>query len=87
MKLTSISGVVAMSALILAFAAEAHDPEEHMKSADKPDCAAMKDMDHAGMDMKDPVMQAMMQQCTHKAGESHGHGEHAMVEKPAKHKH
>lgn len=42
---------------------QAHDPKEHMKDAEQPNCAAMKDMDHSKMDMKDPVMQAMMKQC------------------------
>jgi hypothetical protein len=49
--------------LLLAFSACAHDPAEHMKEGQKPDCAAMKNMDHSKMDMKDPVMQAMMQKC------------------------
>jgi hypothetical protein len=34
-----------------------------MKDAEKPDCAAMKNMDHSKMDMSDPMMQAMMKQC------------------------
>ncbi len=48
--------------------AVAHDPAEHAKEVqDKdsgPDCAAMQDMDHSKMDMDDPVMQAMMSQCS-----------------------
>ncbi len=47
----------------LASTAQAHEPEQHMKDAEKPNCAAMKDMDHSKMDMNDPVMQAMMKQC------------------------
>lgn len=87
MKLSSLSVVLAMSTLILAFAVEAHDTEEHMEKVDKPNCAALKDMDHAKMDMNDPVMQAMIQQCARKTDESHEHDEHATSEKPEKHKH
>ena len=52
-----------LSAFALASAAQAHDPKEHAKDAEKPNCAAMKDMDHGEMDMNDPVTQAMMKQC------------------------
>lgn len=55
--------IIAFAALGTAFSAQAHDPKEHMKDAEKPDCAAMKNMDHSKMDMSDPVMQAMMKQC------------------------
>ena len=63
MKRQSLSYFVALPALLLALSAQAHDPKEHMKEAQAPDCAAMKDMDHSKMDMKDPVMQAMMKKC------------------------
>lgn len=52
-----------LPALLLALSAQAHDPKEHMQEAQKPDCEAMKDMDHSKMDVKDPMMQAMMQKC------------------------
>jgi len=55
--------VITILILGVAFSAQAHDPKEHMKDAEKPDCAAMKDMDHSKMDMNDPVMQAMMKKC------------------------
>lgn len=46
----------------------AHDPAEHAKEAAAanagPDCAAMQNMDHSKMDMKDPVMMAMMAKCS-----------------------
>jgi hypothetical protein len=60
---------LAVPALLLAFSAQAHEPEEHMKDAEQPDCMAMKDMDHSTMDMNDPVMQAMMKKCM---GAMHG---------------
>lgn len=63
---------LAVPALLLAVSAYAHDPAEHMKDEEgqKPDCTAMKNMDHSKMDMDDPVMQAMMQKCKK---QMHGH--------------
>uniref|UniRef100_UPI0025D761C4 hypothetical protein n=1 Tax=Neptunomonas sp. TaxID=1971898 RepID=UPI0025D761C4 len=57
------SVLIAVPALMLAFYAQAHDEKEHMKTAESPDCAAMSGMDHSKMDMSDPVVMAMMQQC------------------------
>ena len=54
---------IAISTLAFTLSAQAHDPKEHMNNAEKPDCAAMENMDHSKMDMNDPVMQAMMKQC------------------------
>ncbi|ALS99436.1 hypothetical protein [Lacimicrobium alkaliphilum] len=55
--------VVFAAILPYALSVHAHDPKEHMKNAEAPDCAAMKNMDHEEMDMNDPVMQAMMKKC------------------------
>ncbi|MBN8717682.1 MAG: hypothetical protein J0I72_07820 [Stenotrophomonas sp.] len=64
MKTATSFLILGIPALFLAMNAPAHDPKEHMKEAQqKPDCAAMKGMDHSKMDMNDPVMQAMMQKC------------------------
>lgn len=63
MKHQSLRYFVTVSAMLLALSAQAHSPKEHMKEAQAPDCAAMKDMDHSKMDMNDPVMQAMMKKC------------------------
>lgn len=63
MKLKLLSPVLVLAALGVVFSAQAHDPKEHMKNAENPNCAAMKDMDHSKMDMNDPVMHAMMKQC------------------------
>jgi len=62
--------LVAVPALALSLNANAHDPKMHMKTAEKADCSKMADMKHDGkmkMDMKDPVMMAMMKKCAGKA--------------------
>lgn len=42
----------------------AHDPsEQHMGSAEKPDCTAMRNSLHEGIDSDDPVVQAMKKNC------------------------
>ncbi len=63
MKITYFTPIIAVAALSVASLAQGHDPKEHMKDAESPNCAAMQDMDHSKMDMQDPVMQAMMKQC------------------------
>tara|TARA_R110002049_G_scaffold29552_17_gene100455 strand:- start:3678 stop:3944 length:267 start_codon:yes stop_codon:yes gene_type:complete len=63
MKIKTLTFIVALSTLAFTLSAQAHDPKEHMKDAEKPDCAAMKNMDHSKMDMQDPIAQAMMKQC------------------------
>ena len=62
MKIKSLSFAITFSALIYGLSAQAHEPKEHMKDGQKPDCAAMGNMDQSKMDMNDPVMQAMMKQ-------------------------
>lgn len=69
------------SALILASAlmvapSFAHDPAEHAKTAEAPDCEAMKKMDHSKMDMNDPVMQALMKKCSAAHSEHEGGDQH-----------
>ena len=63
MKNLIITILTLFSIMALVSTAQAHDPKEHMKDAEKPNCAAMKDMDQSKMDMNDPVTQAMMKQC------------------------
>jgi len=75
MKRKLLSPILLLAALGVAFTAQAHDPKEHMKDAKKPDCAAMKNMDHSKMDKNDPVMQAMMKQCMKDMHKDEGHGE------------
>lgn len=56
--------LVAVPALALSLNANAHDPKMHMKNGEKAKCEKMADMKHDGkMDMKDPVMMAMMKKC------------------------
>ncbi|MGY8869958.1 hypothetical protein [Neptunomonas sp.] len=79
-----LSALLAIPALMMAFAVQAHSEKEHMEKAENPDCATMNAMDHSKMDMSDPVVMAMMQQCmnTMQQGTAeventpHGHGEH-----------
>jgi|GEM_PF-160955 len=75
MKRKILSPVLVLIVLGVALSAQAHDPKEHMKDAKKPDCAAMKNMDHSKMDKNDPVMQAMMKQCMKDQHQDVGHGE------------
>lgn len=63
MKSKRFTPIIALAALGVAFSVQAHNPKEHMNDAEKPDCAAMKNMDHSKMDTNDPVMQAIMKQC------------------------
>ena len=73
---------LAVPGLLLGFSAQAHEPEKHMKEAEKPECAAMKTMDPSKMDRDDPVMQAMMQKCMdemhqEEAGPEDSHADHS----------
>ena len=81
---------LSVAAMIWASATQAHDPSEHQGAAESPDCEKMKELDHSKMDMNDPVMQAMMEQCAkanhqhdstgaEKKVESMGHDHHKMM--------
>tara|TARA_R110000823_G_scaffold41495_20_gene109393 strand:+ start:340 stop:636 length:297 start_codon:yes stop_codon:yes gene_type:complete len=98
MKTKHFTPIIALAALSVAFSVQAHDPKEHMKDAENPNCAAIKNMDHSKMDMNDPVMQAMMQQCMkdmHKDNQSSenanqedgGQEEHTANDESLEHKH
>lgn len=63
MKTKIFANVIGIAVLGLALSAQAHDPKEHMKGMEIPNCAPMKNMDHSKMDMSDPVTQAMMEKC------------------------
>jgi len=63
MKTQTLPRVLAISSLLFALSAQAHDPKEHMQNAEQADCTAMNDMDQNKMDMNDPVTQAMMEKC------------------------
>jgi hypothetical protein len=62
-KCKSLLWLAVFPALVLTLPVQAHDPAEHMKVEERPDCTAMRGMDHSKMDMDDPVVQAMMQKC------------------------
>ncbi len=71
MKIYSIS--VMVLALSVAATVSAHDIEEHMKNGEKPNCAAMKDVDMAKMNKDDPVTQALMKKCAEQMEHGEGH--------------
>lgn len=81
MKFLSRLTLLSCATLLLSATAHAHDPKEHMKDAQSPDCAAMQGMDHEKMDMEDPVMVAMMSQCM----SAMAHAEHTEVEESDSH--
>ncbi|WP_018624911.1 YybH family protein [Kangiella aquimarina] len=72
MKIINLSLAVLLISLNIVFSAQAHDPKEYMREAKKPDCTAMKNMDHSKMDVKGPVMQAMMKQCMNEVHQNDG---------------
>jgi hypothetical protein len=55
--------IVLMISLLVSNLAVAHDPKEHAKESEAPDCQILASMDHEKMDMDDPVMQAMYARC------------------------
>ena len=63
MKNKKLSVLIAVPALMLALSVQAHSEKEHMKNAESPECGDMSTMEPGKMDMSDPVMMAMMQQC------------------------
>ncbi len=63
MKTKLVIQSAALLVMASSFIAAAHDPKEHSTNNEKPDCNAMKGMDHSTMDMNNPVVLAMMQQC------------------------
>ncbi len=69
-KYAIVTGLLAVS---FAFAAHAHDPAEHAKEAQAPDCSALRDAGNGTLDKNDPVIQAMMMQCGDAADQNHGH--------------
>lgn len=52
-----------LATLILSGTSWAHDPSMHKDTAEKPNCDAIKDMDHTELETDDPVMRAMMTKC------------------------
>ncbi|WP_156777008.1 hypothetical protein [Nitrococcus mobilis] len=52
-----------VSFLLFANFVHAHDPAEHAKKSEKPDCAAIESMNQSGVDKNDPVLMAIMIKC------------------------
>ena len=73
MKRSLLHCTLAFSGLLMIAPVFAHDPAEHAKANEAPDCDAMKTMDHSNMDMNDPVMQALMKKCSAKSADSDPH--------------
>jgi len=55
--------LVALFVLGTTMSVKAHDPSEHLVAGEAPDCAAMHQSGGPTMNMKDPVVQAMMKKC------------------------
>ncbi len=64
-KLKTIKNQILTFVLFLFFAnfVHAHNPAEHSKQSDKPNCAAIKSMNQSKTDKNDPVLMAMMIKC------------------------
>ena len=73
------------AALLVSMLAGAHDPKEHAKESEAPDCQTLASMDQETMDMDDPVVQAMLAKCKETMTEDHGdeHGKDAHIEEDA----
>jgi len=73
MKTFLLNSALILSSALMVAPSFAHDPAEHAKTAEAPDCDAMKKMDHSKMDMDDPVMQALMKKCSAKSADNDPH--------------
>lgn len=76
MKNVMLGLTLVIASTVIMAPAFAHDPAEHAKTAEAPDCESMKSMDHSKMDINDPVMLAMMKKCSN----MQKHSEKAMEE-------
>jgi len=69
-----LSYLTAAALVSIAFAAQGHNPQEHIKRAEKPNCSTIDGMGAREIAGDDSVMQAMMLQCrkvlTHDAKET-----------------
>ena len=76
MKKSIVSAAAVAAGLFIAtpLLAADHDQPGQKQGHAKPDCAAMKTMDHSKMDMNDPGMMAMMKKCMPAMRDGSGHG-------------
>lgn len=58
-KLATSITILGLSCSVLA-----HDPSLHKQEGAPPNCTAFKNMDQSKMDSNDPIMQAMIKQCS-----------------------
>lgn len=82
MKTILLNSALILSSALMVAPSFAHDAAEHAKTAEAPDCEAMKTMDHSKMDMNDPVMQALMKKCSAaepKEGDQHQGMDHGAM--------
>jgi uncharacterized protein involved in copper resistance len=77
MKTLTKIALVLIPTITLSMAATAHDPSMHAKKAEKADCSKM---DHSKMDMKDPVVMAMMKKCMKQVDKSKGKMDHSKMD-------
>lgn len=64
MNIKSFQALIIVITLNMTMVVQAHEQTKHTTTDnEKPNCDAMKSMDHSKMDMKDPVVQAMMKKC------------------------
>ena len=77
MKTTSVITLLIAAGLVPLNAANAHDISLHVQDGEAPKCEMMEGMDHANMDMDDPVVQAMMMKCAHPVAEVGEEGDDA----------
>ena len=83
-QIISVSAILALS--LLSSSVMAHDPALHKKTAEKPNCAAMKDMDHSELETDDPVMRAMMAKCRSQATEAETLEKYPLAESKTKYR-
>ncbi len=71
--------IVLTTTLLVSMLVAAHDPKEHAKESEAPDCQTLASMDHEKTDMDDPVMKAMFAKCKEAMPEhGDGHDNHDM---------
>ncbi len=66
--------IVLVPLLLVSMLVTAHDPKEHAKETEAPQCEALASMDQSEIDENDPVMQAVYAKCRQAMAEGH-HGE------------
>lgn len=63
MKTMTSKLLLLTASIVVATAANAHSPSEHMGKKEKPNCEALQANQASAKDKKDPIMQAVMKKC------------------------